>query len=144
MGQWIVDHELYGKVLLDTKTQTYKHLEQNSKQIFNYNGKTCTFYDSINEFIESDSDIAVIPFVCLGTKAIKKRTMSTLLDINNALSDFYNVERINDRWIKNEISKLIKNRCYFCILSKNNLALNDCILLSTLEITEGMSQQHSL
>lgn len=142
--EWIVDHELYGKVLLNTETQTFKHVEQNSKKIFNYKGKNCIFFDSISDFKESDYDIAVIPFVCLGVKAIKRRTMSTLLDINNVPCDFYNVELINGKWVRNEISKLIKSKCYFCILSKNSLAINDCILLSILEITEGMSQQHSL
>lgn len=142
--EWICDHEVYGKVLLNTKTQTFKHVEQVSKQIFNYKGKQCEFFDSVSEFIESDSEIAVVPFVCLGVKAIKRRTMATLLDINNAICDYYNVELINGRWVRNEISKLLKSKCYFCILSKNVLAINDCILLSTLEITEGMSQQHSL
>lgn len=142
--EWIVDHEIYGKVLLNTETQTYKHIEQNRGKIFTYNGKQCAFFDSMSEFIDSDADIAVVPFVCLGTKTIKKRTMATLLDINNAPCEYYNVELINGRWVRNEISKLFKSKCYFCILSKNKLAINDCILMSVLEITEGMSQQHSL
>ena len=144
MGEYIVSHELYGKVLLNTETQTFKHIEQNSKQIFNYKGKNCVFFDSISEFRESDYNTAVIPFVCLGTKTIKRRTMSTILDINNEPCDFYNVELINGRWVRNEISKLIKSKCYFCILTKNSVSINDCMILSTLEIIEGMSQQHSL
>lgn len=142
--EYIVEHEIYGKVLLNTETQTYKHIEQNRNKIFTYSGKQCAFFDSINEFIESDIEIAVVPFVCLGTKAIKKRTMATLLDINNDVCNYYNVELINGRWVRNNISNLFKSKCYFCILSKNNLAINDCILMSVLEITEGMSQQHSL
>jgi len=134
----IVDHEQYGPVLFDTTTQTYQYFDHSKYKMFNRNGKQCRYFDDMKDFDESLAKIAIVPLVCTDVKAIKKRTLACFIDHNNRVMNFFNVEMINCRWARNEIFGALKNKCYFAILEKNNLAVNDYLLLSLLELEKGL------
>lgn len=136
--KWIVDHEIYGKVLFDTGTQKYTYLDYDSIRFFTYNGKSARFFDTILSMIDVNVELAVVPVVCSDAKQIKARTMINVIDIANNNYTFFNVERINEKWVKNNIANVVKSKCYFLMLLKNKDAMNDVILVSTLEIKEGM------
>jgi len=136
--KWIVQHELYGPVLLDTDTQSYTHIDYDTVKFFNRNGKQCRYFNNMKEFDESIIKVAVVPLVCTDYKPIKKRTITGFIDHNNRIMNFFNVEMINERWARNEITGASKGKCYFAILEKNQLAVNDYLLLSLLEMEKGL------
>ena len=156
----IIKHELYGDVLFDTKTQSFLVIDyvrmygedvdtlhkNNNVLMFNGGKKPFRFFDSTREFLESSVERCVVPLVCTGFKPIKKRTMITMLDINNSIIDFYNVELIGTSiygkpvWLENKIENIYTGRCYFCLLEKNSKTINDFRLLSSKEITKGMHE----
>lgn len=135
---WVVEHEEYGRVILNTKTQTYTELKQFA--YFNYKGKSCRYFESILEFSESESKFGVIAVVCSNFEKVKNRTKATLIDKFNNNYEFYNVERVDNKWMHNSIDGLFKSACYFIILEKDLRAMNDGYLVSKLLIEKGMHE----
>lgn len=137
MSKIIVDHEEYGKVLFDTETQMYDYFPKRASTYFYLNNKREVYFNNVTTFLESDFNQAVIPFVCneIGTKG--RRTFCELIDWTNKQMIFFNVEMINNRWTSNRIENFRKHKCYFVIVVKNNAALNDFIILSTISIDEA-------
>ena len=129
----IVDHEVYGKVILDTDTQTYEYIDHSD---FTFIDAERYFKDAIS-FDNSSSTIGYIPVVCTAVKQIKKRTLATFLEWNNRILSFYNVEMIEAFWTHNAIEGVAINKCYVILLQKNNLAVNEYILLKYKEVRKG-------
>lgn len=138
MSKVIINHEVFGPVLLDTETQTYEYIEHNNEVMFNKDDKKVAFFNSGLEFINSGINMGVIPMVCVEHKLHKRRTYIELIDINNYTYTFFNVEMIDSRWVENKIDKFIKGRCYFVLLLSDIKAMNDFRLLSQMEIKKGV------
>ena len=135
---WVVEHEEYGPVILNTKEQKYYYIE-GGITYFSYNGgNKCRFFNTIEEFYISESKNGVIPIVCTDIKKIKKRTLVTVMDRKNNVYYFYNVELIENNWVRNEIMDMFKGVCYFILINRNEEAINNCILRSKLKIESGM------
>ena len=72
--------------------------------------------------------------------------MATLIDINNTIIELYNVEIGGTNmygkpiWLSNKIDNLYNGRCYFCIVERNENAINNFLLINTKEITKGMHE----
>lgn len=121
----IVDHIDGGKVFLDTETFMYYRMPViEQKKMFVNGDKESPFYDSFYEFVNSKDQSAVIPVFCGGFKHIKKRTQAELITFKDNLK-FFNVEKINNKWIKNDIKSCLVNRGYLAFVNKNIDALND-------------------
>ena len=142
MTKKLVEHELFGYVLLDTETQTYECIYKQTVN-FENNGKKTEFFNSTVDFLNSESKMCVIPFICVEHTSHKRRTYVEIIDINNYSYKFFNVELIDSRWIENKISNFIKGRCYFVLLQKDIRAMNDCRLLSCMEIKKGVYGEHT-
>lgn len=137
-NEWIVNHEIYGKVVLNTKTQLYKYIETEGNRTFKYNGKECPFFDSIFDFVSAEVRFGVIPVVCTLSKQVKRRMLINLVDASNNLYNFFNVELIDGWWKKNNLEGIYNSKCYFVIVERNKQGLNNCMLVSSLEIEKGM------
>jgi hypothetical protein len=137
MSKIIVEHEKYGKVLFDTETQMYDYYPERASTYFYLNNKREVYFNNVTTFLESNFNQAVIPFVCseIGTKG--KRTFCELIDWTNKPMVFFNVEMINSRWTPNKIENFRKHKSYFVIVLKNNMALNDFLILSAISIDEA-------
>jgi hypothetical protein len=130
-----VDHSDKGKCLLDTELSKYYILPEARNQ-FEINGKLFPFYDEFAVFIESDDYHAIIPVFCGGFKRIKKRTQAELISrIGSRL--FFNVERINNKWVKNDIENCIPNNAYFAYVVKDDGALNDILVSRIMKINKN-------
>ena len=101
-NRWAVYHEEHGPVILNTKEQKYYYIENNVRFFEYKNGNKCRFFNTIEEFTLSETKFGVIPFVCTGIKRIKKRTMVNLMDRVNNIHYFYNVELIDNKWVRNK------------------------------------------
>ena len=156
----VLKHEIYGDVLFDTKTQTFQVIDyeriygeslvdikkHDEIKMFNGGKKPFRYFDSVGDFINTTVIRCVVPLVCTGIKPIKKRTMATLIDINNTIIELYNVEIGGTSmygkpiWLNNKIDNLYSGRCYFCIIERNENAINNFLLINTKEITKGMHE----
>lgn len=141
MAKIIVEHEVFGNVLLDTETGMYEYVEKVNNKIFTYNNRSLPYFDHGIEFLESNVNMGIFPAVCTEYKKMKKRYYYVLLDRLNNSFVFYNVELINYRWISNKIDDLKPGNCYFLLVEKESEAINDFMLKSTLLIRKGMAQQ---
>ena len=138
MAKIPVKHEIYGYVLLDTETQTYEYYENANITMFEYNDKKLPFFESTLEFLSTSINMVVVPMICVKHEAHKRRTLIELIDLNNYTYTFFNVEMIDSRWIANKIDKFVKSKCYFVLLQKDERAMNDCRVLSCMEIKKGV------
>lgn len=143
MAKIPVQHEIYGYVLLDTETQTYEYYENDYTIMFEYNNKKIPFFESALEFLSTSINMCVVPMICVKAEARKRRTLVELIDFNNYAYTFFNVEIIDSRWVANKVDKFIKSRCYFVLLQKDIKAMNDCRVLSCMEIKKGEYGKHT-
>ena len=137
MGSYIVEHEVFGKVLFDTSTQQYEYLPIQDYVKFKYKDKSAPFFDSFLEFIESGINIGIVPVVCVESAQKGRRWFVELMDINNYNFKFFNVEMIDSKWRKNKVENVRKNKCYFALMQNDIKAMNDCRLISTMKIKKG-------
>jgi len=138
MAKIPIKHEIYGYVLLDTETQTYEYYESEYSVMFENDGKKLPFFESTLEFLSTGINMVVVPMICVKHEIVKRRTVVELIDLNNYSYNFFNVEMIDSRWVANKIDKFIKGRCYFVLLQKDEKAMNDCRVLSCMEIKKGV------
>jgi len=137
MAKIVVEHEKYGKVLLDTETQTYEYCENKSTITFIYKNKSLPYFDSVLDAINSGINMMVVPMVCTESKAHKRRTYVELVDINNYSYNFYNVEMIDSRWVHNKIENIKKGFCFFILLIIDSKSMNDCRVISSMQINKN-------
>lgn len=128
----IVNHEIYGPVIFDTATQSFEHIDYADFKFID--GER--YFENVISFEHSSSRMAIVPLVCVGVKAIKKRTIANFLDWNNRVLNFFNVEMIEEKWTKNSIEGAIVNKCYLAVLQRNELAINDYLLIKLQSIYE--------
>ena len=122
----IVDHVDGGKCILDCSTFKYYQLPE-IKRTVKSKGKEYDFYDYINEFINSKSTIGVVPVFCNWIKKVGKRIKVELLSELETYQ-FFNVERVNGSWSKNDIDKMEKFTGYFILIEKNKQAEKDFLI----------------
>lgn len=137
MSYFLIEHEKYGKVFFNTDTQEYSYIDEKFTKLFTYKNKTGRFFNNANDFLESSTTIGIVPIVCVDNDRKGRRTFIEVNDKNNYCYKFFNVEMIDSKWVHNKINFIYKHRCYFIIISKNEYAMNDFILLSSLEIKKG-------
>lgn len=144
MAKIPVKHEIYGYVLLDTETQTYEYHKSDHTTMFEYNGKKLPFFNNVLDFLSTSINMCVVPMVCVKHEAHKRRIFIELIDINNYSYNFFNVEMIDSRWVENKIINFVKGRCYFVLLQNDIKAMNDCRVLSCMEIKKGVfNEKHT-
>lgn len=115
----IVDHTDGGKCLLDTTTFEYYRIPDltNKSKI---GGKFYYTFDTIEDFLDSDANIAIIPVFCKTITKKKKRYFVSVIS-GNDVYDKYNVERINNEWVHNLID-MVPGSAYFIFAEKNEHA----------------------
>jgi len=128
--KWIVEHEIFGPVIMDTEKQTYTHLDWNNFKWIN----GCRYLENMTLFEEAKCSKSIVPFVCTAFKKSGKRTVTTLMDWNNRIFNFYNVELIKNKWTRNCVDGLISGKCYLIVLERNTLAVNNAIILQFKEL----------
>jgi hypothetical protein len=141
MAKIIAEHEKFGKVLLDTISYTYEYLPIPAEKYFYLDNKREVFFDTITKFLDSDSQQAVVPFVCSDTGIKGRRTFCELIDWDNRPFKLFNVEMINSRWVNNNIINFRKHTVYFVIIRKNNNAVNDFLVMSAISISAAIKKR---
>ena len=92
------------------------------------NDRYFDFYETIELFLNSDKKKAIVPVFCIERKQKNKRFKVKLLSGLKS-GEFYNVERINNRWEKNEIDNIQSHSAYLVFLEKNKQADNECLII---------------
>lgn len=128
----LLTHSTGSKCLFDTDTQTYSIIPDTRNKFFK-DGKMFNKFDSISEFIQSDKNSGIVPAYCSGTGIKGKRTWFTFLDRHNEIK-FFNVERISDKWQRNECELCQENKAYFLYVVREDDALNGCLVKRVMEI----------
>lgn len=132
-----VDHKDGYKVLLDTSTGHYYDLRnvpaQNLTKKLLLNGRFFDYCETINDFDLSKKRMAVIPCFCKKTGDKGKRTYARFISGNETI-EFYNVERIGEKWVKNEIDNLTQRSAFFVCFKKHPDAINAKIITETFAI----------
>jgi len=59
------------------------------------------YFDSVQEFIESDKQLAIIPFFCTKREIKGKRYQVTVITRRETL-EFWNLEKVENGWLKHE------------------------------------------
>jgi len=128
-----VTHKDGSKVFLDTETKEWfrfpKVIAHNfaPKDSIIINNKYFTYFETIEEFLNSDKKRSIIPVFVVEKKQKGKRTKTTILS-GQKKGEFFNVERINGEWVRNETDELIENKAYYLSIEKNKQAENQCII----------------
>jgi len=86
---------------------TYSEINKTTRKYFSQ-GKSYDFFESVIDFRESESNIAVIPVICVNRKIKKKRYYVEML-CRAEVTTIYNIEMINGNWVMNENDKRDKN-----------------------------------
>jgi hypothetical protein len=92
--------------------------------------KETKYFRTITEFMESELEVGAIPVYCTKRENIKKRFAVTLL-VGTHVLKFFNVERIDDRWTKNDIEDMQPNRAYWVKVCKCEESENLILILSS-------------
>lgn len=103
MSLIICDHESGQKCVVDPATQTYQIIPVSSNKFW-MKGYPFDFFESVDEFRESGSKAAVIPFYCSNRKIKGKRYFVDLL-CRAETTQIFNVEMTDGNWVKNESDK---------------------------------------
>lgn len=98
---WIT-HETYGRVLFNTETQGFTVMPDTSNKII-LSGREFDHFETLREFIESESQAAIILFFCSARLVSGKRYKVTLITGSESI-EFWNVEKISSGWINHESS----------------------------------------
>lgn len=141
MGKIIVEHEIHGKVLFDTETQSYEFIEPSDNTYFNFEGKRELYYKNVTDFLNSDNEQGVVPLTCVATGFKGKRSFCDLVDWENIPLTFFNVEMVDSKWWPNKIDNFIKGISYLVIIRRNKKALNDFTILSSIPIDEAIRRR---
>lgn len=144
MGLYKVKHEIYGDVILNTKTQEYYIFKLNSSMWFLYNGKRELYFNNFNEFLDSNEKSCVLLVWCARVKNKK----AELVDLSNNSIVFKEWEtKIGDTWINNNIGVKTYGKPtiyidslnpYFIALVKSDYHLNDCKIKSYLKLHNNL------
>ena len=86
---------------------TFSELPE-QKNRYHSQGQSYDFFESVVDFRESNSQMAVIPVVCVDRKIKKKRYYVEVL-CRAEVTTIYNVELIRGNWMRNENDKRDKN-----------------------------------
>lgn len=140
---WIT-HETYGRVLFNTDTQGFIVMPDTANKIA-LNGKLFDYFESLREFIESESKAAIILFFCSKREVVGKRYKVTLNTMTEAI-EFWNVEKTSVGWVRHEsdrsdssapatgIEVCYTGSAYLLYLIKESDCLNGCRVKSVKKV----------
>lgn len=100
MSLILCPHESGQTALLNTEDQTYIIIPVTTNKYFS-NGRMFDFYESVDDFLNSESPAAVIAFYCTDRKNKGRRYVVTLT-CRSTTTEIYNVEKTPSGWLKNE------------------------------------------
>lgn len=121
-----------GPILLNIENQTFQRIPETANKFFK-GGKMFDFFDTITEFLKSDSQAAVIPFLAVSfTEKGKRYNVRILVEHDEYL--FWSVEKIGSEWVKNNIIGIDAEKPFLGYFIRNPGAINECTLQSTFEI----------
>ena len=103
------------------------------------NGRYFAYFDTMQGFLDSAKNKAIVPIFCIKKENKGKRFKVQVLS-GEKTGEFFNVERINEAWISNEIDNILPNRAYFVYLKKEKNADNECLIIGIKEIKKPVSK----
>ena len=134
-----VTHKDGSKVFLDTETKEWfrfpKVIAHNfaPKDSIIINNKYFTYFETIKEFLNSDKKRSIVPVFVIEKKPDGMRMKTTILS-GGKNGEFFNVERINGKWVRNETDELTENNAYYLSIEKNKQSDNQCIIKKSKKI----------
>lgn len=117
-------HTTGAKCLFDTDTQEIIHLPNIESKFF-IGGKWFDCAETIAESFEFAT--CIVPVFCLSLEKIKKRSKARIIS-GQTTFEFFNVERINGDWVRNDIEAMENRTGYFAFLERNAEADNGVII----------------
>jgi hypothetical protein len=131
MSLYVIDHETEGRVVFNTETQTYRALPKTSGKLF-VGGKPFDYFDSLSDFIQSDSAAAIILCYCIERKQVGKRDKVVLITYTERI-EFFNVEKIDTGWLKHEIELFKPEKGYLVYFIREKDCMNGARIKSVKE-----------
>ena len=130
-----VQHTDGSTVLLDTEEFVYYRLPETEGKIV-MNGKLYNYCKTIEAFFQSPHERAIIPVWCEEKEQVRRRVKVRFIS-GQKIGEFFNIERINEKWATNEIELCEKKKAYFVYFVKDKMAVNDCRVLGVKEIIKN-------
>lgn len=130
-----LNHTDGGQCLFDSETKGIHRFIQVDGKIY-IRGLWFSFFETFESFTDSTEQKAIIPAFCLKIAKQGKREKVTLIN-GNFSTEFLNVERIGDKWEKNKIENLEQKNAYLLFVSRNEMADNGCLILTSKRLKGG-------
>lgn len=118
-----------GKCLYDSETKEIHKFIQVDGKVYIGN-MWLSFFETFESFAASTEQKSIIPVFCLKIAKQGRRDKVTLIN-GNFSTEFFNVERIDDKWEKNKIEEMQPKNAYLLFVSRSERADNGCLILSS-------------
>lgn len=122
-----------GRCLYDSETKEIHRFTQVDGKVYVGN-MWLSFFETFESFAASTENKAIVPVFCLKIVKDGRRDKITLIN-GNFSSEFFNVERTDNKWAKNKIEEMQPKNAYLLFVSKNEQADNRCLILSSKKLT---------